>query len=214
MVQQSAPSSAGTSTATRLLSFIRKILGALRLRSGSISYTQVLGSGVTVTDAERAEDNRKAYMDEQPKRLQRICESVVKDPKLLGVGPITHCNEAVYRICRQFSGYEGFYDNKRQDIIMANEMFDLMDAGGDWSKCDGKWANEFACSGGLAIAAQKEDGHGHVAVVAPMLMEKSPSWNKLVPVLANVGRTNGFLPASKCFKLEPTYFVLKQKKEA
>lgn len=191
--------------------FLKKILDACGLRSGSISYSRTLDSDVVVTQEERDEDNQRAYMDEQPQRLRRICESVVKDPHLLGVGSITHCNEAVYRICRQFSGYEGFYDKKRQDIITANEMCDLMSAGGEWSKCDGKWANEYAMSGGLAVAAQKAEGHGHVAVVFPSSMMKSGSWGKDVPMLANVGKTNGVMPASKCFTSEPSYFVLKSK---
>jgi hypothetical protein len=53
--------------------------------------------------------------------------------------------------------------------------------------------------------------HGHVAVVYPAPMQRSGSWNKTVPMLANIGKKNGLMRASQAFPLEPDYFVLKEK---
>ena len=148
-------------------------------------------------------------MDETPKRLKRICDSVVADPYLVAVDQgdklKTFCNLSVYRICRQFASNNDF------DGLLANQIFDYCATSDKWAKVDGPWAAEFAQSGGLAIAAQKEKGHGHCAVVYPAPMIRSPSWGKDVPVIANVGKTNGIMACSRGFKTEPSYFVLKLK---
>jgi len=51
--------------------------------------------------------------------------------------------------------------------------------------------------------------HGHVSVVYPAPMQRSGSWNKMVPMLANIGKTNGLMRTSQAFPVEPDYFVLK-----
>jgi len=59
------------------------------------------------------------------------------------------------------------------------------------------------------IVKMKRLAHGHVAVVYPAPVQRSGSWNKMVPMLANIGKTNGLMRTSQAFPVEPDYFVLK-----
>ncbi len=52
--------------------------------------------------------------------------------------------------------------------------------------------------------------HGHVASVHPAPIQYSASWDKKVPMVANVGAKNGLMRASQAFPVEPDYFLLKK----
>lgn len=72
----------------------------------------------------------------------------------------------------------------------------------------GDRARLHAEAGQLAIASQTGQVHGHVAVVYPGPMSYSGKWGTSVPMVANVGRTNGVMGANFAFKDQPTYFLL------
>jgi hypothetical protein len=137
--------------------------------------------------------------------LQKILESLIKSPDLQ---PITFCNIAVDRACSMM-GYHGFHGSSGK-ALMANQMIDKMRT--EWAKISPEKAVELAKDNEIVIAAWKnEQGvHGHVAIVAPMDMAKSPSWGKLVPFVGNVGKTNDFMMASKAFPVEPEYYAQKE----
>jgi len=137
--------------------------------------------------------------------LQKILESLVKSPDLQ---PITFCNIAVDRACSMM-GYYGFHDITGKPIL-ANQMIDKMRA--EWLKVTAEKAVAVAKNNEIAIAAWKNEqgAHGHVAIVAPMDMAKSPSWGKPVPFVGNIGKTNDFMLASKAFPAEPEYYAQKE----
>lgn len=136
--------------------------------------------------------------------LRAACDAVLKDPSLQPGAGITHCNQAVRAIaiacgCHDFP--EG---------MLANEMIDLMAS--SWvSVPDGADAQAQAFSGRLVVAGVQEEEHGHVAVIYPMSrMAFSPSWSKLVPWVANVGKTVGQMPLTHAFPVdepEPDYYL-------
>ena len=138
------------------------------------------------------------------KRLITICEEIVADPQLRPrkVGEIitTYCNVAVRRIAVEM-GYTGFASS-----MTANDMIAHMRQ--HWLRTTAEDARTQACAGKLAIAAQTGTQHGHVAVIYPDVMGYSESWKKLVPMIANVGKTNGILRTSQAFMTEPDYYVL------
>lgn len=148
-----------------------------------------------------------------PPDLLEICKRVVRDPKYQPEdvdkdGDLdTKCNFAVWDICAEM-GYSKFKDLK----LVANQIFEHLITLPEWSLVDGLRAQIQANQNKLAIAAQRGDPHGHVAVVAPgdMEMVKSAKWNKKVPLVANVGpkQRMGIMGSNFAFGSEPNYFIL------
>jgi len=154
-------------------------------------------------------------------QLRKILEDLVNDPKMVphdtdGVpGDETFCNIAVQRICVAF-GFKAF------EGMLANDMLKTLESGKaeGWKACTGEEAAAHALSGGLAVAGKRYEKHGHIAVVWPGSMDFSPSFGKMVPMLANVGgrdkngvpmngvKNMGWFFSSK--KGEPGYWKFKQ----
>lgn len=140
-------------------------------------------------------------MDELVKKLKKTCEEIVNDPSLEPVGSTTKCNIAVHRICR-IMGFPLFSDRG----WLANEIYDYCKK--NCTQVERKWASEFANSGGIALAAQYGQHHGHVAILYPGPMVYSGKWKMEVPLVANVGNKNGIMGVNYAFNKEPDYFVL------
>lgn len=146
------------------------------------------------------------------KELDELCMELVTDPDLKqrdydGDGDLdTFCNRAVMRACRR-------YGERRLDGKRANQMVSLLTVGlSGWARASAEQAIAHAAAGGLAIAGKHYPSVGHVAVVAPRPGQFSPSWGKVVPVLANVGtaRAHGLRRASEAFPVslgEPDYWT-------
>lgn len=158
--------------------------------------------------------------------LKAFCdEAIVKFPPLVDAQTekikYTYCNFGVDYIAQRMR-YHGFSDSKGP--MLADLICEILRM--DWIPIKGEYAFDLAKKGTLCIAAMSSDeireigrlkkneklaqaNHGHVAVVYPALdMGYSGSWGKKVPMLANVGRTNGVLCASQCFPAEPKYYLL------
>ena len=148
--------------------------------------------------------------------LKDFCdEAILKFPPKLderGNAVETYCNLALDYIARRM-GYSGFH-NSHGVPLMADEICSVLLR--DWLAVDGESIARLAASGTLCVAAMssteiraaaemfnkatlKDARHGHVAVVYPVP-------RKEVPLLANVGKTNGVLGASRCFPAEPKYY--------
>jgi hypothetical protein len=124
----------------------------------------------------------------------------------------TFCNLAVNSICFSF-GYVGFARPTKEDpdgVVTANIMHDMMsDPKNGWIKVKIVAAQNYANTGALVVSAQKEAGHGHVAVVMPGEMKSSGSWGTLAPIIMNIGKDVFLgLKASWAFQSPPDYFVL------
>lgn len=156
--------------------------------------------------------------------LKDFCDEAIKKypPKInpkTGEVEATYCNFAADFIARRL-GYTGFGYNGAP--YMADRICSVLLS--DWLAVDGEQAHRLASAGVLCIAAMSSAeiravasrlnkpalanaSHGHIAVVYPApRMVQSASWRKDVPLLANVGRTNGVLGASQCFPAEPKYY--------
>lgn len=117
---------------------------------------------------------------------------------------ITKCNIGTRQIAEEMGCFI-FKPNH-----LANDMYDIMAASPEFTKDTGERAVEHAKNGGLAIAAKKYKIKGHVAVVFPGPMVYSGSWKKSVPLVANVGVSNGIMATSLAFPVkdgEPDYFL-------
>lgn len=125
----------------------------------------------------------------------------------------TFCNVAVRELSEAF-GYKGFTENNN-----ANDMINVMSNSPCFKKVSWAVGVEWAQNGGVAILAKKYSPHGHVASISPEYMRISPSLGSKVPVIANVGKTNGRILASAAFTCmhngkpiqgwEPDCFILK-----
>ncbi len=151
--------------------------------------------------------------------LKDVCDQVMADSDLApefdktGRVSVTHCNAGALLVAQAMGCSE--FDTEG-DPLIADQMIALMEANasGKWQTVSGSAATIHALSGGLAFAAKTSvelgEAHGHIAAVYPMGMQRSNSWKRDVPVLANVGRENGAEKASQVFpvlKGEPTYFA-------
>mgnify|MGYP007031184691 CR=1 FL=1 len=187
----------------RLIDLAHGFLVSLNQRpKGSVvtlGYQTKLGSGYSVEN-ERKEKSEKLNI----LCLQLINEFPSKDFDGDGKVDETYCNFAVQKAARYY-GYK-LFDNKN-----ANSITEYLELGlATWHKDNGLRAAYHAMIGGLAIAAKKYPKHGHVAVIAPRPCEFSGSWGKEVPIVANVGKKNGFMKVSEAFPVkdgEPGYYL-------
>lgn len=148
--------------------------------------------------------------EQNPRELKKILDGVLEMGEFKPREGKTYCNLAIRKIV-VLLGLDLFYDEDKKRVMLANEMFDYIhSAKSQFGRVDtGEDAAKLATSGILVVAAQKMGGHGHIAAVYPgKSMENSASWGKLVPMLANIGKKNGVMRASLCFKDEPEYWCV------
>ena len=130
--------------------------------------------------------------------LKPLCDLALANPSFAPKNGVTFCNRAVNFIAHGLGCDE-------LDGLMADGIYNLLklNASGKWAQVDPNDATLWALSNGLAIAAMSSDmlgeTHGHVAVVAPLGMQASASFGEDVPVLANVGKTVGYMKSSEAF---------------
>lgn len=126
---------------------------------------------------------------------------------------VTYCNEATRRICVEF-GYNKFpVDKNGWSSKMMNAMIDQIESDRAWVKEPMDAGVRYAFAGGLALLVKKYSVHGHGASICPEPMGLSGSLSAAagqavqVPVVANVGRTNGRMLATAaftCVRKDPT----------
>lgn len=119
----------------------------------------------------------------------------------------TFCNQFIQYICNGY-GYGDF------NGMTANEMVDFMaDFKNGWiSPTDDQVAQSHANNGVIVISGFKNPaGHGHVCLVLPGTIEKSGSFGRAVPKVANVGK-DVFFGKKLSFAFQasdaPAYYVL------
>jgi hypothetical protein len=144
--------------------------------------------------------------------LKAVCDAALSNPLYHPANGITYCNWAVDSIAQQFCCHEF-------DGLDADEIYQVMasNASGKWTKSDGSDAAIWALSNGLAIAGMPSQrmgqDHGHVAVLYPLGMQYSPSLNRDVPMLCNIGKSVGIMKSSEAFPIadgEAEYFMFQQ----
>jgi hypothetical protein len=102
---------------------------------------------------------------------------------LMPMDGVTHCNQFINYVCSGL-GYEDFTG------MLANEMVKFMsDPKNGWISVSDDVAQAHANSGVIVIAGwSNPEGHGHVALVLPGILEKSHSFGRAVPKIVNVGQ--------------------------
>lgn len=144
-----------------------------------------------------------------PDRLKEVLDAVRTMPDLIPHDGITYCNIALDRVLG-LCGIPRMTNRVTGQPHLANDMIDTMRANtSQWTPVSGDVACARAGQGILVVACLQAEGHGHLAPVLPLPMAFSPSWGKQVPFLSNVGRRNGVLRASQCFRTEPEYYSVK-----
>ena len=117
----------------------------------------------------------------------------------------TYCNQFIQYICNNM-GYTEFTG------MNANEMDSFMsDPKNGWIVIDETVAQTHANNGVIVLASKAMEGHGHVCLILPGILEKSGSWGKPVPKCVNVGKDVFFgKKLSFAFQAEniPTLYVL------
>lgn len=95
----------------------------------------------------------------------------------------TFCNQFIQYICNGY-GYDLF------NGMNANQMHEFMNnPQNGWISVGEDVAQAHANIGVIVLASRANaDGHGHVCLILPGILEKSGSWGKPVPKCANIGR--------------------------
>lgn len=161
------------------------------------------GASVT-TETEKTGYNVAEDIAEKVRTLERLQSEAIftfpADP-LPGGKWETKCNFGLIHVangleCHDLDGLNATKMVRRAaDLCLSNPE--------DWREDSWARAAIHANKGGFAFIGREApagEAHGHVASVAPKAMEKSGSWDMLVPFLANVGRPpNDVKKASACF---------------
>lgn len=164
----------------------KKALAYLTQPAGGVGfiYEFPVGNGV--------EEERMANVA----RLQQLCTEAVSNPAFVPKFGKTFCNFCA-RYIAEGMGFFGFPAN-----AMANDMIGFLATRPEWREDSIERAHAHAIRGGLAFLTLTEYPHGHIAAVYPAPMESSGSWGEDVPLLANVGATNGIMRASAVFRAD------------
>ncbi len=124
--------------------------------------------------------------------LKGACDQVVADPELAPRGGKTYCNVAARRVASAM----GF----QMEVMLANAMIEYLAKNPSWKEASLEDAAAHAVLGKLAFVALSEEPHGHLAPLYPSPAAESGSWGQKVPIIANVGKTNGIMRLSGAFK--------------
>jgi len=114
----------------------------------------------------------------------------------------TYCNVGLEYIAHELGCHD--LDGRTAACMVQHASELCISKPDEWREDSWERAMAHAAQGKLAffgIVAPPGEQHGHVASVAARPPEPSGSWGQNVPVLANVGKTNGFLRLSQCFLL-------------
>ena len=177
--------------------YTKKNLG----RDPHVSISVWLGSGYSL------EKDIKAKRD----RLENVCRAVVVDPDFVSRDITgddikeTFCNRALWEIAAEM-GCEVFKKKK----MYARDIIKHCQNSGDWTEVNPEKALEHAKRGNLAICGKRYPTMDHVAAIFPTDMLFSGSWDKYVPVVANVGKRNGIMKVTEAFPVvegEPNYWA-------
>lgn len=145
--------------------------------------------------------------EERVKRLEIVCQGVLLEPAFepgYPVPGVTHCNEALHRICLLAFEYGGFKG------LTANRIADKVEKDVEWTEIGPNEAHLSAEGGRLAIASWRNPDpkrSGHCAVVHPGAMTFSGKWAAFVPLVCNVGSKNAVMGANWAFHKRPRYFL-------
>jgi len=124
-------------------------------------------------------------------KLSSACEWAVKNPAWIAKDGETFCNVAAQFIAR-IMGCHDFDDLMAEEIVKVMQSGTSKTDGMTWRQVDGKEASLWALGGGLGFAGMTKEElgeqHAHVAALAPKPMERSDSLDRLVPLVANVGK--------------------------
>ena len=163
-----------------------------------ISFSVILGSFFRVKST-----------DERVRELKDHLERLVKDfpsRDVTGDGvPETFCNIALHQtgLFFGFPGFKGLLAN----TIINRLKHDIVPGFMETSR-DG--AAAAALAGKWAIAGKEYPLHGHIATIYPAPMSHSASLGYSVPLVANIGKTNGIMRISQAFPPslgEPAYWI-------
>lgn len=165
----------------------------------SVGVSVPLGSGYNVDEEKAA---RVAY-------LKKRCEDAVTRKDWEPREGKTFCNIAAAWIANEYGcgGLSGLLANAQAEYL-------LNDVDG-WEALDTDSAIRHSKAGALVFAVKQYDDHGHIATCYPISHSWSGSWNKNIPMVANVGRVNGIMPCSQAFPVregEPRYYLLRSSK--
>ena len=165
-------------------------------------WEKSLDSGYNVdTDRRERMDKNTAYLD-------KLVHDEQYKPKKNDKGGIveTYCNFALHAYAKDCFGYEGFKG------LTANEIYSKAVQDKAFTPDTAERAVEHAKKGGFSFAAKQYPVHGHVAAVYPGPLVFSASWDKYVPLVANIGKSNGTMATSLAFPVaqgEPVYLLYK-----
>lgn len=162
----------------------KELLGALTQPAGGIGIIETLGSGYSV------EGERMANVE----KLRARGIEVVTDPAYAPRDGKTFCNLGA-RFVAEEMGYFGLPANG-----LANDLIAFLSGAPGWAEDTMERAHAAALKGGLAFVGLVDHPHGHIAALAPEPMEPSGSWGEEVPLIFNVGKTNGMMRLSQAFK--------------
>ena len=123
------------------------------------------------------------------KTIINACNLVIDYPLLKPRNNKTYCNFGVDGILRLL-GINCFWNDKKKRLMLANEMFLEMVESEHWKEIPLKVSIN---NTGLVVLASLGIKHGHIAVVYPTGTTKSEKWKCVVPLVANIGKENGYI---------------------
>ena len=134
-------------------------------------------------------------------QIQAACDNALSNSKFQPDGFTTHCNEAVFSIFKQLD-FDIFWNMEAKRIMMANEMVTWMKVCPLFKLVTIDEAIKASVDGvSLCVAGQQEAIHGHVCVLYPTDKTTfSGHWQQSVPMIANIGKTNGIMGLNYAFK--------------
>jgi len=164
----------------------RELLGRLATPAGGVGIVeQISGTGYSV------QGERMANVE----KLRALGMEAVENPLFKPEGAVTKCNLGA-RFIAEGMGYFGLPAG-----ALADDMIQFLAAAPGWREDSIDRAFDCAQKGGLAFIGLEDHPHGHICAVAPEPRQACGTWGTEVPMVFNVGKTNGLLRLSQAFTL-------------
>lgn len=136
-----------------------------------------------------------------PAALTDLGKLAVGNPAWQAKGSTTFCNQAFATCFRIATGSPAFHDGDGNPYL-ANQIAGLIDASDDWQEVDYIEASRLANEGEFVAFYFAEEPHGHVCFGVPGQPQASGKYGGFVPIVANVGKSNGIMALSYAFSAE------------
>ena len=140
-------------------------------------------------------------------KIRLACHKVLGNTEILPKNGETYCNIGFWLMMKLLGHSIPFTNQAQNSPLLANEIIDILEK--NYKKIDMDYCLNNVLSGNIFVCGLKAKEHGHIAVIYPMISPViSKKFKKEVPLVANIGKTNGIMGMNWAFREMPNFYEI------